>query len=143
MTPYTFEVFPDEPIFVITLLPDFSLARDLAEEHAMVRQFLDQADKRYFYVLDIRQATLGVEDVISAANSGALGRGSSGTGQDEIPVWKHPNVQGRALITENGLIKLAAKGLNSRAFGNLDVTIVSTLEEALDHCRAVIAQGVN
>lgn len=143
MATYTIEYLSDEPIFIITLLPEFSLARDLLQEQAEVKAFLDSADRHYFYVLDISLASISIDDVIMAANVGARGKAGEIRTEGETSVWRHPNTfpDGKVLITTNNFIKLAARGLNTTAFGNLNVHTVESREEALLYCREKLAES--
>ena len=68
--------------------------------------------------------------LVLAANRGARG---------EKPNLHHPlNLGTLIIIKGTPFSRLAAKGMNSNAFGNIKVRLFESREEALDHVRTAI-----
>ena len=53
------------------------------------------------------------------------------------PIFHHPNILGVIYVTQSALSTLGAKGMKSDSFGNLDIKVFGTLDEALAHVRAL------
>ncbi len=72
--------------------------------------------------------TFDLSSVIAGANLTARGNN---------PIFHHPNVRSVIYVTKSNLTALAAKGMDSDVFGNLNISVFGTLEEALTHVRAL------
>ena len=75
-----------------------------------------------------------IADTVKAANFGAGTTSIKG-------VFHHPKLIEFVVITEIGLVELAAKGMGSPMFGNLPVSVFKTKEEALSYVREKLAAG--
>lgn len=137
---YYVELLPNEPILIFCAYKEYSLANDQPQAGAEVQQFLDQASELLYHILDITEASLSLDDVILAANFGARGENTQSPSQN-VPVWKHPNLQELIFVTNKRLVSLAVRGLDSLVFGNIQAKVFYTQQEALDYCRARIAGG--
>lgn len=129
---YQHTVLPDEPIVVVSINPDYLIARDMGQSTSDGRALLDSFEERVFWIIDVSQVKVNVNDVINASNQGTRG--------DE-PLWHHPNIRELILITQNKLVQMAASGLNSLPFGNLEVKVFGLLDEALAYCREKLNTG--
>jgi hypothetical protein len=124
-------VLDTHPVVMNTLQPGYILAKDWPEGVAEMHRVLDTHPEPLFIIDDIRALKLTVSDLIVAANNGSRG---------ERPLWRHPNSLGIYFISEDKVIKMAAAGMNSPAFGNMAVKVFRTLEEALADIDSVIAR---
>jgi hypothetical protein len=71
-----------------------------------------------------------IEAIIEAAN---MARSS-----ESKKLTHHPNLLKSVTITSSKVGHLAIKGLNSAAFGHLDIPVFETLDAALDYARALL-----
>ena len=139
-THYRIELLSDEPILLFETYPEYTLSGDWRQVDIETRQFLDQSSEPLFYLIDITKASLSLEDIVLAANIGARGPNTEAMNQ-EIPLWKHPNIQEMVFVTTRPILTLAAKGLDSLAFGNIKTKTFATQEEALGYIRARVAES--
>ena len=123
---YHIEKLPGKPIIVAALKADFNIADDWEEFISEIMALLDDQPEPVFYISDLRQASFNFNDLLAGTNLAT--RGSSA-------VLKHPNVRENLVITTSSMLKLAAKGLNSVTFGNIDVKVFDSVEEALAYCQ--------
>ncbi len=56
--------------------------------------------------------------------------------RDETSSWRHPNLRQVLLVTQDNLTRIAAKGMNSELFGNMNIAVFTTLDDALAHARS-------
>ncbi len=129
---YQIDVFTEEAIMLAHLDTKFSMERDLVTALDDTRVVLDSLDRPVFYILDLTDVKFGVNDVVSGANQGSRG---------EDPVWHHDNIRGFVVVSKSQLVQMAARGLNSLPFGNIDSQVFETLDEALAYCREQIGAG--
>lgn len=129
---YRIDVLAEEPIMLAHLETKFSMERDLSTALDDTRAVLDSLDRPVFYILDLTDVKFGVNDVVSGANQGSRG---------EDPVWHHNNICGFVVVSRSQLVQMAARGLNSLPFGNIDAQVFETLDEALAYCRGQIRAG--
>ena len=73
-----------------------------------------------------------LDDIVAGVNN--LSRGESA-------LWKHPNIKELIFVTTNTNIQMAAKGLNSLMFGNIQAEIFETREEALEYIHVKMTEG--
>ena len=77
-----------------------------------------------FFIVDMSQVPITVEGVIRSANQMARG--------PNAPLH-HPMCKGVALVTAERIAQLIARGLQTETFGNLNVRVCDSVEEALTH----------
>ena len=131
MSTYTVEKLPDEPI-VYSWLSETWKADELAAVAEDLLAIFDAADEPPFYISNVENVSLNLEEIITSASLVARGGGS---------VLHHPNIREYILVTKAKLLQLAAKGLGSDTFGNLPVKIFETEDEAFAYARARITEG--
>ena len=127
---YTIEKVPDAPI-VIMVHDSRQSPEELQEVIAAVSATVDAQPEPVFMVLDIHKLDLGVDDLISAASTGARGPGA---------VLHHPKIRENLVVSSKSVVKMAMKGLTTATFGNVKVRVFKTQEEALGYCREKIAE---
>ncbi len=124
---YQIQRLPNDPILLIELLPEYSIARDMDKSAEAIRALLDTASEPLYYVLDLTQITVSLDDLLLSTTKGA--RGST-------PLWHHPMIKKIVFVSPSPMIQQACQGMNSRVFGNLEAVAFGTLDEALNYCRA-------
>ena len=123
-------VLDTHPVLLNTLEAGYEFNRDFPEGVAEMRRIMDAHSTPLFIIDDIRAITLDLNDLINAANQGSRG---------DHPLWRHPKALGVYFISADTKIRMAARGMNSPAFGNLAVKVFPTLEEALKDIEQVMA----
>ncbi len=125
MPPYTVDLLPSEPIIFEVMGKDFQVAKHLENSASEMGRLLDTASQPLALIVDMREASLGLDDIISGANAGAQMRG----------MFKHPNLRKTILVTSSRMIELAARGMNNPIFGHIKLEVSKTLEEAMEMAR--------
>lgn len=124
-------VLTTHPVLINTIEAGYSLADDWGEGEEEMRRILDAHPAPLFIIDDVREMKISFDDLIAGASLG-------GRGKD--PIWRHPNARGIYFISGNKVIELAAKGMNSPAFGNMSVKVFRTVEDALADIEHVMAR---
>ena len=125
------ELLPGEPILLFEVTEEYATARDWPEGDAATRQFLDQAREPLYHLIDLTEASFTLDDIVVGVNK--LSRGTAA-------LWKHPNILDLIFVTDDATIQMAAKGLDSLMFGNIEAKIFETREEALEYIRVKIGE---
>jgi hypothetical protein len=131
--PYHFELITDRPVLLNTLGPPFNgdLMADMAAETIV---WLERLDHRVYYLINTGQIALGLSDVMQGAYAAARGPN---------PPLHHPKVIETILITNDPMLKMAMKSLDSVVFGFLNVRPSSSLDEALAYVDAQMASRID
>ncbi len=134
MEGYSIEKLQGEPIIISQLTGSITFD-DRAPDPESTRQtqeLMDGQEEPFYYIFDMGDMKLDLNNLIAAANRGAGNEGLT---------LRHPMIKEVLVVTQSKLINLAAKGLNSTAFGNVPTSVFGTVEEALEYARARIAEG--
>jgi hypothetical protein len=91
---------------------------------------LDVQREPVFLIVDARALTLSLDELTGAAGNAA---------QRPDGLLHHANVRENLVVTGDGILKLAVYGMRSKTFGGVKIRPFSTVDEALDYCRAQIA----
>jgi hypothetical protein len=126
--PATREKLLNEPIVIVTLSEDYDFATEAAAGVQENLAFLDSLDEPVYYVTDTSAVDFDLGAVIEGSNLAARGTN---------PLFHHPNIRSVIYVTQSILSALAAKGMGSDAFGNLNIKVFGTLDEALAHVRTL------
>ena len=126
---YKVEVLPDVPVVLLSMFEQYSFATDDLEADKEIIAILEESDEPMFFVVDTTRRPLSLEDVIHAANKDARG---------EDPLFHHLKMRGLIVVTTSDMVRLAARGLNTITFGNVNARAFKTLDEALDYVRAQV-----
>lgn len=124
---YKVEALPREPIILVTLSAQSLIMEDMAKSGVEVRALLDQAAEPSFFIMDMSELSVSLDDVIVGANRGA---------RSEQPLSHHPNLREMLFVSRSSMIKLAIKGLNTVTFGNLNARVFDSLDDALAYARS-------
>ena len=127
-TKYLLEQLPNEPIIIGTFYSSFNIKDDVITFIDDVRQLFDNADQNFYYVNDTRDLKINVfQDMVVAVNVATHG---------VTDVLRHPGLKEYLIVATDTLIKLSARGLQSNAFGNINVRVFKTPEDALEYARS-------
>ncbi|MCA9913994.1 MAG: hypothetical protein KC496_11620 [Anaerolineae bacterium] len=116
---FNVEQHPSSRAVVVILQQDFSMQTEYAEFRAQVRAALDEHSQPTTLIFEVRDASLTSKDLLVATD---------GDSQDLL---RHPNIRETIVVTEDMLVQIAAKGVNSFSFGYIKVRTFPTLEAAL------------
>jgi hypothetical protein len=128
---FKIEILPGERIMIITLSAEYSVSRDLGKLNDESREMMDNAEAPLFCIMDFTLVSLTLNDIIGAANTSSRG---------QEPIMHHRNMLAFVAVTPNRMLQLAAKGLRSVTFGNVNALAFETMEEALAYVRSQLAE---
>lgn len=126
MTTYTTERLPGEPIVISHNTADWKIGTHLPEASEAAIAMLEAANEPCYYISDMSLVSMSLDDVIKAANHAARG------GSD---ILHHPLMKQFLLVTNSRLVELAGKGLEHDVFGNVNIRVFTSLEDALTYAR--------
>jgi hypothetical protein len=124
---FSIELFSDDPILLCTFHRDLNLGSELFALADQSNAALDAAPEPVYFISDTLAYTFSVPDLAAAANAATKGA---------KPPFFHPNVRKVIWVTDSKVMGLAARGFNSPTFGNVEIEVFPTLEEALAYCRS-------
>jgi hypothetical protein len=122
--PTAFKKLENEPIVIITLPTDYNLAAELPKLMPQYINLLNAATEPVYWVVDARNSSLTVEEIILGAS--LLARG-------EHPLYHHPNIREVIYVTSSQIMKLAADGMKGDSFGNVNIKMFDDLDQAMDY----------
>ncbi len=125
MSAYTIEKHPTLPAVIVTWHADFEFARDGQAQSNAMRELLNQQESPIFYIMDISNwHNMPFNELMDATSMAARGKDAN---------FHNPMNMGTLIITNDPAVKLSAQGLRSDAFGNANVLVFSSLDDALNH----------
>lgn len=120
------EKLPGEPIIFLALNEDYDLMNEIEFSNKALRDLFEAQDDPQILIIDFK-VNLKLDEIIA---------GSSNVGRGEQPIFHHPNIKQIIFVTSSPALRLSAKGLGSDMFGNLNIHVVDTVEDALAHARS-------
>jgi hypothetical protein len=121
---YSVEKLHGQPIVLFTASDDYSITNELMQSIVDAEQVISVQREPVYYIQDLRAITIAdMDEYIMGSN--ALNRGDS-------PLYHHPKIKKVISVTADDTLKMAFEGMQSALFGNTDVLIFDTLDEALD-----------
>ncbi len=125
MPPYTIDLLPDEPIIFQVMGKEYQVTKHLESSASEIGRLLDTASQPLALIVDLREVSLGLDDIIGGANAATRMNG----------LFRHSNLRKTVLITSSRIIELAARGMNTPIFGHMKMEVSKTLEEAMAMAR--------
>jgi hypothetical protein len=122
---FNYEKLPDDGIIIVTYHEDYDVRLHAAASIEEGTKLLDAAQTPTFLVIDATAVSIDLDDLISSA--------SLATRQTRF--FTHPIIREILLVTRSKLISLAAKGLDSVAFGHVKIRVFDTRDNALAYVR--------
>ena len=121
---FSLVMLPGEPIVIITLTPEFDVAHDTPQVVTAFHEAMNATAEDVALIADFRAAKgqLSLENVVKGANLATKG----GAG-----LFTHPQVARVIFVASSAIMKMAARGLSSAAFGRVNAQAASTVDEAL------------
>jgi len=124
--PTKFQKLPNEPVVVVTLPKVYNLAAELPVLMPQYMELLNSSKTTLFWIVDARESSLSVDEIVTGASLVARG---------EHPLYRHPNIRQVIYVTTSEIMKLAITGMQTEAFGKLQIKLFDDLDEALAYTR--------
>ena len=124
---YTIEKLPGEPIIIVTTHPDFDAEAEYPLVRKEVAELLSRQPAPVFYIMDYTHLSAGLDEIMIVA---------SGRTRQPDANLRHPNVWQAIVVTNQDILRMAARGVSGEVFGGFDVPTFDTLDEALAYARA-------
>jgi hypothetical protein len=127
MNGYTIQKLADLPVILQTITTEWQFSRDMQPLIDATMKMLDEAQEPVYLVTDNTTVpSIDFNELVSAASQ--ITRGGN-------PALHHPNAREFIVVTTNGLMKLATKGLNAPVFGSVTASAFDTVAEALAYVK--------
>lgn len=127
MKAYHNERLSGEPIITSVATSDWRTGEHTAASADEINALLDEANEPCYLILDVQEVTMSLDELIQWASFAARKSGVN---------LHHPHMKAVLAVTKSKLFELAGKGLRHDAFGNVNVHIFGSMEEALAYARA-------
>ena len=138
---YSVEKLEGVPVVHYKLGEDYDIVRDSTPAQSAVAEAVEAQAEPVYVIFDFTEVNLGLDDVIQGANMLVSGVDRVQPDAPEaVPIFDQPNTIQVIMVTSSKLIRLAARGMNSPVFGNQDVHLSHTLEEALEYVRSSLVE---
>jgi len=126
----TTEKLPGEPIVIRTLDPNIQSVEEMKAGFLSTLKLLDEQKEPLIFIMDLSKSNLpdSLDNLSEATNIVAR----------QLKVFTHPMVRQIICVTTSRFVELAARGLDSKVFGNVKVPVVHSVEEGLALARSEI-----
>lgn len=121
--PYDVELRHDSPVLLVTVSGGFSL-EDFMQVTERVRAILDSQPTSLFHITDFTNSEIPLDEMMV---------GASEVARSEVSLFSHPNIRENIFITGSEYMARVADGLNTEPFGNVPVSVFSSLADALEY----------
>ena len=128
--PFTLEKRNDVNVVIATFDAEFQGEDQIKAYAKDSRELYDGLDSPVYLIIDCTDLNFSFNDVMTMIKDGVLG---------EHTIVNHPMNKGISLITDKRFYQMAAKGLNTASFGNLQIEIFKTVDEAIAWVREQVA----
>jgi hypothetical protein len=112
----------DKNVVIATCSDAFQISREITLLIDAIINLVETQTDPVDLIMDIRSASMGLDDIIMAANHAR---------KNERSVFRHPQISRVVVISTSKLVELGAKGINSPAFGNRLIFVAASVEEGL------------
>ncbi len=113
---------PHKPIILSRTLEDYDMESEQMAIQEAVREHLDAATEKLFYIVDVSQTQFDFSAILTGTNVAA---------RMDTSTWRHPNVRELLFVSSNPIVHRVSLGMNSQAFGYLQSKAFDSLDEAL------------
>ena len=123
--PFMVEHIMREPIIVINWQPPFDFEADIIESNRAAADFADHTKGIVYRVIDAHEIDMTFGDLVTLL--AAKTRNEPGSLRD-------PRIH-TVLVGTHDLLRLKADSLRQKQYGELDIPLFPTVDEAVDYCR--------
>lgn len=128
--PYTIEQFPDEPIIVVTQKDPFDAVNDSMAVAAFLLDALEKSNGDLYLVGDMTGISISFSDLVAGMAAAYATPGSP---------YTNPRLKTFTVATSK-LLELGAKAAaEQRQYGNANVKLYATRDEALNEIRKILS----
>lgn len=128
---YTLTTLDDGHIILMTMNADFDLTKEMVPSSLETFELLEAGPDRMVFISDGREMRLtSLNEIIESANTIRI--------PESKRVTTHPKLLKSLTVTNNKVIQLAVKGLNTATFGNIEYPIFESVEDAVNYARKLI-----
>ena len=120
---YTIEQRTTPPAIIATWHDDFDFMRDARTYSVDVRELLNAQESPVYYIMNIGTwQNMSFNELLEATSIAAGSKDAN---------FHNPNNIATLIITNDRAVAISADGLKSDSFGNANVLVFSTLDDAL------------
>jgi hypothetical protein len=130
---YAITTLDEGHILLLSLSSDFNIATDMEAANIEAFGVLEAGPDDMIVISDSREVQF--KNLDQLLHGSAVIRSEVGQ-----KVMKHRKVRKAYTVTTHSLMHLAAKGLNSAAFGFVELNVCTSLEDALEQARMTLAK---
>lgn len=125
MSAYTIEHHATLPAVIVTWHEDFEFVRDARAQSNAMREVLNSQDSPIYYVMDLTTWNkMPFNELMEATSMAARGKDAN---------FHNANNIATLIVTKDPAVRISAEGLRSDAFGNANVMVFSSIDDALAH----------
>ena len=118
-----FEKIPDKPLAIFNPESVMGAVDQIVIVLQKLNEFFDSQHEKIFFMIDTRGVAVSFDTL--ARNLNIVNR--------QNHLFVHPMIRETLVLTDNKMVTLAAKGLDSPVFGNVRVKVFSLMEDALNY----------
>src|SRR5690348_15406429 len=122
---YHFEPLPDAPVIVFIQETAGDAFEEMGRSVPETIALLANQPEPVFLILDLSIVTMDLSDTVAATDMTARG---------DNPMLHHPNLREAIFVSANPWMQQSFRALGKPAYGMARVSVVETLDEALDYC---------
>jgi len=127
---YTIQLLNEEGILLGRWNEDFSFQDEIRVYNDEMYSLLESLTAPVYFVHEFANPGLSMQDIM---------KGASIATREEKSTFQHPMIKQIIFVTTSKVMKVAAKGLNTMSFGNIEVAVFDTVDEALAFVRTQAA----
>lgn len=113
----------NKPLVILNLAQDPNAETRGIDAVQAMSDFLAKQKAAQFLIVDMRNLAFSFDSLMK--NMNVVSR--------EHPIFGHPMLRETLIVTADPVITRAVKGLNSPAFGNLELKVFPTMDDATDY----------
>lgn len=121
---FSIEVRPDDLVIIAIMNEDFNVQQELEGYAEELKSKLDQLPQPFILITDVNAVAANFGDVVTGL--GLLTKG-------KLAVLSHDHIRENVVVTTKDLYTFSARALGQAQYGARRVTVVKTLEEALEY----------
>lgn len=118
---------PEYNTYVITLHEGWDTPEEINARTADIQRILQEAEEPVRFIMDASRIPITIEGLILSANQVARGPNAP---------FHHLMCKEIALVMPERIAQFITRGLQTATFGNLNVSVYPTIEQALEKGRA-------
>lgn len=126
----TFDVtqLPDAPIVYVTLEEDYKVERDIQYSNKAALEVIIASDVPVIVINEFRMK-MTFDELLMGTQLVAVG---------DDALWRHPNISKVLLVTTDPTLYVAAAGLKSDTFGNMELGVYNSREAAINAAKHML-----